>query len=227
MKDFKFGYKGAYKETDKEIEIYLQRQGCTTTKNCAHPLFFVEISHHNGKNSIISEINYSCNPKIYGRKYGQISKSSSDIYTENEGLEFIKIHVSELTGKKITINPQVISYCYSFGNYDIQKDDLFLSSCCYEEYSDTIRHIVSNVCLVAFEGENRHFKDYNFDVDKAALKYRILIEKALYCGFHQCDTDKGDDHCKRRLAWLLGEYIKEGINDGVNWCNQDMSRVKK
>lgn len=222
MTNVNFEFKGAYCESESSIEIILGRQGVTTTRNCAHPRFFVEIGQ-NYKETWSAEIHYSNDPEMYDKNCGQIYKRIDNLNSELEAIEAIKEHAAALAKKTITLNPHTIHYCYGWKTYDYENDDLFLSPVVYEASTDTIRHYPTNYCLVAFN--DGKFSRPVLEVDKAADHYLPEIVKALKGGFHECDTKKGDDHCKRRLAWLVGCYIAKTHNEGrATWCNLDMTK---
>jgi len=222
MNNVNFEFKGAYREDENTVEIILSRQGVTTAKNCAHPRFYVEIGQsYTGKWH--AEIHYSNNPEMYGQSCGQTYKRISDLSNEIEAIEAIKEHAEQLAGKPIVVNPRTIHYCYGWKSYDYENNDMFLSPVVYETSTDTIRHYPTNYCLVAFN--DGKFANPVLDVDKAATKYLPQIEKALNGGFHECDRKKGDDYCKRRLAWLVGCYIATDHQEGrATWCNLDMTK---
>lgn len=223
MENVYFEFKGAYRENEC-VEIILERQGVTTTRNCAHPRFFAEIGQHfKGKWS--AEVHYSNNSEIWGKNCGQVYKRIGDLPTENEAIEVIKEYASHLAEKPVIVNQETIHYCYGWQSYDYEQNDLFLSPVFYEEYTDTIRHYPSNYCLVAFnEGK---FSAPVVDMDKAAVPYLPQIEKAINGGFHACDIQKGDDFCKRRLAWLTGCHIAKEHNSGrAIWCKLNMTKQR-
>ena len=217
-----FDGKGAYIETDQYIKLFLQRQGVSETLNCSHPKFFVEIGkawdrkHH-------AEIFYSNDHNTYNRhKAGQIYKTDYNTGGEQPSLRFIAKHAAKLAGKPVFIMDQRLSYMYGWKSYDYQDTDLILSKVHYCEYSDTIRVTKENYCLVHFE--NGQFDQAKTDMDGATIDLRHYVDKALSKGFHQCDLDKGQDYCKRRLAWLIGAYMGDDLT-GARFCNQDMTKL--
>lgn len=114
--------------------------------------------------------------------------------------------IKAVTGADLRFGESTLAYCYaSLGAASVEQDDVFLSPLRYEPGSDTIRHVPTNYCVVAFE--DGLFAKPVLDIDAAAGFLRPAVEDALKCGFHHCDTRYGDDYCKRRLAWLAGRYV--------------------
>lgn len=122
--------------------------------------------------------------------------------------------IEEKLGIKVRISNTRIAYMYD----GIQREDKIFSPIVFEPSTNTIRSAVENYCLVHFE--DGKFSQRNLDVDRAALPYRHHIEMALEKGFHSCDTKRGDDYCKRRLAWLAGAYA---LNE--SWLTHEAVKV--
>lgn len=223
MENVYFEFKGAYVETDNEIKIYLERQGVSQTKNCAHPLFYVEIGPHYGRAKWFAEVHYANNSNYTPNNQGQKYQQDYSLGSELAALQWAEQQIWALTKKPVKIMEQTIHYCHSNKtSYKYENDDLFLAPVFYEETTDTIRHYPSNCCLVVFH--DGLFEKAVTEIDKAANKYLPQITKALSTGFHECDKKHGNDHCKRRLAWLIGEYIKRDHNEGrAIWCNLNMT----
>lgn len=131
-------------------------------------------------------------------------------FTPEQGQAAVEQLIAEKTGVELKFGKEIMGYCYASAGGSNEQQDLFLSPLRYEEATDTIRHFPSNVCVVAFT-EQRFAKPI-LDVDRAATPYLGAVNRALKEGFHSCDTQKGDDYCKRRLAWLAGRFlIKESL----------------
>lgn len=80
--------------------------------------------------------------------------------------------------------------------------DRIVSPLLYDPESDTIRTVASRAVVVHFRsGQFRHAVP---QIDHSARPAEPFIREALRTGFHSCDVQRGDDYCKRRLAWLAG-----------------------
>lgn len=118
----------------------------------------------------------------------------------------VEKRLSEHLGREISIAPEVEAYCYaSLGCAAGEREDVFFSPLLYQPSTDTIRHVPTNYCVVAFD--DGKFDQMRLDIDRAAAPYLAAVQQATKNGFHSCDTALGDDYCKRRLAWLAGAYI--------------------
>lgn len=216
-----FDFKGAYIETTKEIHLYMQRQGVSETINCAHPLFFIEISTYAAdKGKWCGHVSYSNDYKIYGfKKAGQYYKSKHDFTSKEKALEFLLKQASKLSKKLVTVDDQIINYCYGWYPYEYQKEDKHLSSVYYDPKTYAVKNISNNKIIVAFE---------NGDIlkpVKQSKKYKDVVEKVLETGFHNCDYDKGNDYCVRRAAWLISEtFNQEYINNYMEFVNLQMEK---
>ena len=97
---------------------------------------------------------------------------------------------------------------YSEADYRIWphlKDDIFIQAARYEPETDTVRHVPSNVCLIAFEGPT----EARFDIDSASRPYRESAERAYKYFLQPVNQRMGERDAKGWLAWLTSEYIKE------------------
>ena len=142
--------------------------------------------------------------------------------SKDSTIRFIQKHAGTLAGKEIIIDKHTLSYCYGWHPYDYQDNDVFLSPVHYCDYSDTIRITKENYCLVNFA--DGQFSLAQFDMDGATVPFRKYAEKAFKSGFHDCDIKKGDDYCKRRLAWLIGQYMAKDFK-GCRFCKPDMTPI--
>jgi len=176
--------------------IFLERRGCSTTLHCGLPdKFYLEQSIHQ------VHIHVKGMPDIGEQFHGE--------HAMPEALA----RINEKFGTEYMLAGATHGYCFTKPTYEYEKNDIFLSPVRYETGSGTIRHVPTNYCLVAFD--NEEFSKPILDMDGATVPYRGAIEKALKVGFHPCDTQKGDDYCKRRLAWLAGRFLLEQATDPV------------
>lgn len=80
--------------------------------------------------------------------------------------------------------------------------DRLVSPLVYDEQGDTVRIVDTQAVGAHFpSGQFRHAVART---DASARPAEPFIREALRTGFHPCDVQRGDDHCKRRLAWLAG-----------------------
>ena len=175
--------------------LYLQRRGTSSTIRATAGVtpeesFYLEVNPQKAKFE-----QYRNNKLWFAR---DLEVKDSQLETAQQLLDLVE---ATHNGKKITVGNFIEGYCHG-SNID---DDRFISPVEYCEYSDTVRHYPSNICLVAFE--NGEFAKKDLLVDRAAAKWRDQIDQALAVGFHECDLRHGDQYCKERLAWLIGRYI--------------------
>ena len=105
-----------------------------------------------------------------------------------------------------SVHSTIAAYMYSENVKGWLGNEKIFTAAFYCAYSNTIRHIGKNYCILMF-GKSGKFEEANFQFD-AAVKHLIpFVEDSLKIGFHQNDLDKGDRYCKRRLAWLVGAGI--------------------
>ena len=117
--------------------------------------------------------------------------------------EDVELLIAERTGKAMLFQPETVAYMYD----GYHADDVIFSPLRYEVGSDTIRHVPTNIAVTAFQGGR--FAEPILDVDRAAEPYLQAARRALQRGFSSCDEQRGDDYCKRRLAWLAGQYLMD------------------
>ena len=177
--------------TDNGV-MYLQRRGISQKREYGNAKYNFGVEQFAD-----GSWEFSNNPNFAGQR---ISKE--------EGVAAVESLIQKHCGESLKFGKETIAYCYAgLGYAPVEKDDVFFSPVFYCEYSDSVRHAPSNVCLVAFE--DGKFDQPKFDVDRAASEYLVHVHRALQCGFHSCDTKYGDDYCKRRLAWLSGCFLLE------------------
>jgi hypothetical protein len=181
-------------------EVIFQRQGVGTVLRAG-------IVGHNGFGFSV-EAGKESKQKIYLFNRDSIEEQRYDIESIDDTIIHIKDLVDVYGGHTPPqrVSKQIWAYMFSGSIlYEYQRDDIILSPIRYDAYSDTIRHVPTNYCLVAFrEGK---FNNPILDMDKAAADYRQFIEKALNKGFRNFVYENGNDYCKRRLAWLAGVYL--------------------
>lgn len=133
-------------------------------------------------------------PKLENRTYRPATLTDAE-----------KIIQAETGDASLHFGKSILSYAYCGKGSAIEADDLFLSPIVYCPSTDTVRLMPSNICLAAFV--NGHFREPQFEVDRAAEPYLFAVKDALRMGFHVTDLNDGDDFCKRRLSWLAGYYL--------------------
>lgn len=180
---------GVFGATDTSHRMFMQRRGVSTQReyeNPEHNFFVIETPN--------------------GRWDVTIGDKVRQTFAHYQGRQAVEEYIQGRTGVAFRFAEETLAYCFSNSQLSpIAKDDLFLSPLRYEPGSDTIRHVPTNICVTAFE--DGKFEVPILDVDKAAAPYLGAVVKALNAGFHSCDTAQGNDHCKRRLAWLAGAYL--------------------
>ena len=178
--------------------MLLQRRGITNTReygNTTHHFYVIE----DGWRAIVTFSESDKKPNRAVKFHGEHYLHDAQAIIQEIGADLRFAH-------------STLAYCYaSLGGGEIEKDDVFLSPLRYEVGSDTIRHVPTNYCVVAFE--DGQFSKPIFDVDRAASGLQPAVTKALQRGFHSCNLRLGDDHCKRRLAWLAGAYLMDQHTD--------------
>lgn len=188
--------------------IILQRQGCSTTLNASCDLFSVAFSDWFDNRGTHWEVFYGSKNAwgfvLNGQRFktGTERSSSSAIVAATKAIN----ELLKLAGHTIehTISPIVQDYMFNFGiSYKYCDDDKIISPLRYRSSDGVILNSLGNV-VVTFASDNIFGAviDSKIDIEIKA------VEEALHKGFNQCDLKKGFDVCKRRLAWLAGEYIK-------------------
>ena len=215
---------------ERSCSLFLQRQGCSTTLNCSHSLFHIELTDA-AFGKVLAVVSYSNDTKIYGTRFaGQVcfSQSYQCIEVAKQKLPHqIRKHFS----CDVSFAKQVVSYAHCFGSYEYQKEDVIFSPLKLTESG--IKDSVGNVVFDTLSngvGDAREaissLKLQLSSVEDVGLKN--ALEKALELGFHDCDFKKGVQYCYERLTWLAGQYLFEAdMNiDGLSNCyilNKDMS----
>lgn len=200
-------------ETSKEAqEIFLHRQGTSNTfyGGLGNGILRVSIELRDlGEGVSICCDSYSEEDRNHCMESRTFASGTLPTWliahrTLNPVLE-AEIYISKKLGVNAKISATRLAYMYD-GQV---RDDVIFSPFVYEASTDTIRSAVENYCIVYFtEGK---FEKPNFDMDRAAGIYQPFIAEALRKGFHECDRKRGQDYCKRRLAWLAGEYAKQDL----------------
>lgn len=198
-------FRGAVHQNGDVAEVFFQRQGISES-------FFANIKSPCGQYAAIEKHGYGeqgtlANVRIGNKEVGFVSQDhkircAKDRQAAASPVNAALLYAGNALGMKLTARQE--SMAYMFDDY---TDDTILSPFVYEPSTDTIRVARENYCLVHFiEGD---FDVRNLKVDVAATPFLPYIEKALQEGFHSCDRKRGDDYCKRRLAWLAGAYFIE------------------
>ena len=199
---------------DGSVELFTERIGISSGCNVSHPLFHAECHYR-------WSVSYSNDLKKYGGNRGQTYEHGSHGNINRSAvIVMMEKSIKRLTGLTVSINPVITGYCYAKS-----ATDPYFLPLKYEPESDTIRHAISNHCVVAFR--DGKFSTPQLDVDSGASKYRRPVDKALSEGFHSCDRKNGDDYCKRRLAWLAGCYVVDRFSDDrCAWLTSQMELME-
>jgi len=156
-----------------------------------------------------------------------LGENGCKVFTRDEGFQAVEAFIQKYTGEKLTFAKDVLAYAYASAGTNLEQTDVFFSPLRYEASTDTIRHVPSNYCVVAFnEGD---FAQPILDVDRAAQFLQPAVSKALKTGFHDCDRKLGGEYCKRRLAWLAGSYHLESQEGEIVLAvlSRDMATPKR
>lgn len=218
--------------------IYLQRQGCSRTLNTNNEInnnlrYHITINQypprtgkanenkttHNYKyaNSYLFTVSYSSRNHSLKEKRGQTAFSSSndEIYDSLKTVkEIIEKNIYIIFGEKVKISDITERYCHGWFNRNgIEKDDKFLAVTVYERSSDTIRLLPENIALVAFKEKGTENDSLINVSDPAVSKYLPMLEEQAKLRekekLQSCHATDSDEHMKERMAWLIGEAIKE------------------
>lgn len=221
-----FGKGAIIHEGDKNI-VLLQRQGTSNTfygavSNAAKDL--VSIARDKTKDGESITLNFhKANERDlsgYARFTNIKTRHASEqtVFTENP-VAGAEMYIASQLGVQVTIDKQSLAYMF-----DGRKcGEIILSPLVYEAGTDTIRTSIENYCVVAFQ--NGQFDNLRRDIDVASQPFKHAIDEALRLGFHECDHKRGDDYCKRRLAWLAGCYLARkyrpirigAVRDDMEW----------
>lgn len=200
--------KGATCVRDDVTEVFFQRQGTSNTfyahlesgnhgvalaKNVVNEGEYVDVDIHQN-NTTIAAARF----KSFGME--KIRWLTGDS-CENPTFAAMAF-VGNRLGLKLSARSEIMAYMF-----DGYCKDTILSPLVYEPETDTIRSALENWCVVAFKGGK--FAEPDLTVDRATRHLLPHVRKALDKGFHNCDFAKGEDYCKRRLAWLAGAYVLE------------------
>jgi hypothetical protein len=123
--------------------------------------------------------------------------------SEAEACSLAARHASLVVGLDLQLAPFTAAYMYTGMLVDAALErDRIVSPLLYEEGSDTVRIAGTNVCAAIFtDGSFASAAVYDDPAGRDAWPH---LRHALAVGFPDCDRRRGDEHCKRRLAWLAG-----------------------
>jgi hypothetical protein len=148
--------------------------------------------------------------KCYCRS--KASQLKANLATLPEAEKQTIVVIKRLTGRDVQFSTDVEVYCFNddwtMKHFPHTANDIYVASAVYEQPTDTIRHVPSNVCLITFQGDRAPF-----DTDAAAAPYRAECEKAFHEFLLDHNQRKSDRENKGWLAWLLSEYIKDAHPD--------------
>lgn len=203
----------------KKCQLYLQRQGCSTTLNCGHPLFFVEFHEHKGE--VVVQLNYSNDAVLYGSRF-RSQKVFRNTYKDLAiAKKQVKQKIQQHFDCEVSFSERVVKYCHGMGvTYPYENDDFIVSPLKLSENKllDTSGNIVINYdgleSLCAKEVISAMSSRISEDCDPLVQR---CIRDALRTGFHQCDFKKGAKYCIERLAWLAGCYIQTAEQEQMNY----------
>lgn len=175
----------------EDRHIVLQRRGCSTTREFSDPAGKFYLIDTPGRGIEV----------LFGKEAKKFFRPDQVAYFTD-----IEAFLAELTGREYRFANETEAYCFTGIGIHIEKTDLFFSPMVFEESTHTIRHIPTNICVVAFDDED--FNKRRTDIDRASEPYQFAIQQAL-SGIHPCDLRSGFQNGARRLAWLAGEYLKQ------------------
>lgn len=129
------------------------------------------------------------------------SSCRETVETEAEADRLAAEFAGGLLGTTLRAAPFTAAYMYHARPPAGSGSDRIITPLVYSPGTDTIR-TARNVCVATFpDGTFASAKIYD---DRAGSEVWPHIDDALATGFHSIDREQGDEHCKRRLAWLAG-----------------------
>jgi hypothetical protein len=145
----------------------------------------------------------------------------------------VEKHLAAYFGEPVEVGRFIEAYCYYS---DAEKriwphitSDVFVDvQAVYCAYSDTIRKMPENWCLIAWNDAEYNTPNFggcskpgtsanvNFDVDPATAQWRELCVKAHGEFAKSHNQRHSDRENKEWLAWLLSESIKDAKEQAAN-----------
>ena len=122
--------------------------------------------------------------------------------------------IADKLQREVEILPQIEAYMYYSDRYKelwprIATDVYMNVQATYETYSNTIRKQPENYCIIAWEDGD--ITKPIFDVDAAQKPWRDIAQRA-HAEFIKSHNQKNSDReNKEWLAWLISQWIKDGI----------------
>lgn len=220
---------------DRSCSLLLQRQGCSSTLNCSHRLFFIEFVPL-GDGEVRANLNYSNVHGLYGSRFaGQVCKSGK--YSSIDSAKAnMKNHIKKHFECDVVFLNSVMDYCPSFGHYKYQESDVVMSP--LKVSPKGIVDVFGNVVLPIPEQikDKEEFQALQSEIanadDFSDENMRNSLQEAFKKGFHECDYKRGMKACVQRLAWLAGQYFidAEMQSSGQLKCmvlQRDMTNVSR
>ncbi len=116
---------------------------------------------------------------------------------------------ADVVGIRVTAAPFIDAYMYAPRPCGPTEGipDRVVSPLFYDPAAAAVRIVESGATVARFPGGA--FDPVTVPDEPDVLHVREHVLRGLERGFHDCDRRLGDDHCKRRLAWLAGAYWLE------------------
>lgn len=189
------------------MKIQLQRRGTSqTAQGHLESGSHIEIGYHHGLKYWFVEVTDYVETDGYERVAG-----TDHIRLNSDSLEEAIIDAEKTLN--VEFSPFIEAYCYP-----CTEGDKYITCAVYEPYSNTIRHAITNVCLVVFHNDigtplphviKGEEGAEMYQHDPANKKYTKQIIEAI--GYYNANVGAHGKGEKRKawLAWLIGEYIKK------------------
>jgi hypothetical protein len=195
-------------------KIYLRRQGISTELNTNNyqtrpadkrPPFSIRIAPTRNGHSLEITGKY-----FIGDKGGYIDfgtdKGNDNTMTIADCKRLAELAVKKLLNMDITISEKDEAYGPGPNVYPYQNTDIHLATAVYEPYTDTIRMLPENYCLIAWNAD----KTPNFDVDNAVKEGTKLITRFAHEEYLKEHNQRSSDEANKIwLAWFVSEMLKD------------------
>jgi hypothetical protein len=175
-------------------QLVLQRRGSTADREAVpEGRGYVAVRHH-GRGG--------CGWCLDAAGPGQPAHAREGL-SEAEACSLATRHASLVAARELRLAPFTAAYMYTGlpGAQGLEHDRI-ISPLLYEEQSDTVRIAGTNACAASFPDGS--FARAEGSDECAGSDVWPHIRHALAVGFSDRDRRRGDDYCKRRLAWLAG-----------------------